>query len=246
MKVIFLDLDGTLLGDDYSSERARPVVEELLARGYEIVINTSKTRYEVEHYLMAWNLRSPFIVENGSAVYVPRNYLPLRTLNEFGVEREDYRVIELGRPYPEVREALDELAPRYGLKYYGNSTLDEVMSFTNIPENLAKLAMKREYSETIFRWKKTGFEVELEGRGFRVSRGTRFMNVTGETDKGRGAKTLLALYSAVGNVESYALGDGKNDFPLFEVVDNAFIVGNLSHPKARHISSIEELLEVIP
>jgi len=245
IRVIFLDLDGTLLGDDYSPGGARPILEELLERGYEVVVNTSKTRFEVEYYLKAWNLEEPFIVENGSAVYVPEGYFP------GGVEgnlpaKENYRVIELGRPYLEIRKALDGLSRRYGLKYYGNSSLEEVMAFTGLPEELARLAMMREYSETVFRWRRRGFEGELLERGFRVSRGTRFLSVTGDTDKGKAAKALLELYSRLGGVESYALGDGENDFPLFEVVDNAFIVGKLSHPKAKHISSIEELLEVIP
>ena len=246
IRVIFLDLDGTLLGDDYSPENARPVIEELLRRGYEVVVNTSKTRFEVEYYLKAWNIEKPFVVENGSAVYVPNNYFPPRVVSEFGAKRGKYRVGELGKPYPEIKRALDGLSRRYGLKYYGNSTLDEVKAFTGLPEELAKLAMKREYSETIFRWGKEGFEAELERVGLKVSRGTRFLNVTGNTDKGKGARALLELYSRLGEVESYALGDGENDFPLFEVVDNAFIVGKLSHPKAKHISSIEELLEVIP
>jgi len=246
MKVIFLDLDGTLLGENYSPEPAEPVIEELLARGYEVIINTSKTRSEVEYYLKSWDLEKPFIVENGSAVYIPENYFPREAIGEIGIPRGDYRIIELGRPYLEIKDALDELAPRYGLKYYGNSALEEVMAFTGLSRELAQLAMKREYSETVFRWKRAGFKRELETRGFRVIRGTRFLSVTGDTDKGKAAKALLAFYSLLGDVESYALGDGENDFPLFEVVENAFIVGNLSHPKAKHINSVEEFLEVIP
>ncbi|MEO2152689.1 MAG: mannosyl-3-phosphoglycerate phosphatase, partial [Thermococcus sp.] len=125
IRVIFLDLDGTLLGSDYSPERARLVIEELLGRGYEVVVNTSKTRYEVEYYLKAWGLEKPFVVENGSAVYVPTNYLSPKVVGEFGVKHGKYRVIELGKPYSEIKRALDGLSQRYGLKYYGNSTLDE-------------------------------------------------------------------------------------------------------------------------
>ncbi|WP_297074315.1 mannosyl-3-phosphoglycerate phosphatase [Thermococcus sp.] len=247
MRVIFLDLDGTLLGEDYSPEKAGPVISELTRRGYEIVINTSKTRFEVEYYLNAWGLEKPFITENGSAVYVPEDHFLEDVVGDVAnLCRGNHWVMELGRPYPEIKTALDEMAGEYGLKYYGNSTLEEVMAFTGLPEGLARLAMMREYSETIFRWKKPGFEGELLKIGLKTTRGTRFMGVTGNTDKGRGAKVLLSLYSSLGKVESYAVGDGENDFPLFDVVDKAFIVGDLSHPKATNISSIEELLEVIP
>ena len=244
MRVIFLDLDKTLLGDDYSPEPGKGVVRALVENGFEVVLNSSKTRLEQEYYRKAWGLKGPFIVENGSAVYVPRGHF-LAGTGRLGVERGDYFLIELGRPYAEIRVALDAISAEYGLKYYGNSSLEEVVDFTGLPKELARLAMVREYSETIFRWAKAGFEAELRGMGFGVSRGSRFINITGNTDKGRAAKALLELYSRVEPVESFAVGDGPNDFPLFDVVDHAYIVGTLEHPKAKNIGSIEELLGVV-
>ncbi len=243
IRVIFLDLDKTLLGDDYSPEPARPVIEALKKAGFEVVLNSSKTRAEQEYYRKAWKLEGPFIVENGSAVFVPKGYFPFPV---GGLEKGEYRVVELGERYERIIAVLEAIADEYGLKYYGNSSLDEVKAFTGLPEELARLAMLREYSETVFKWKKTGFEKVLERAGLKAVRGSRFVNVIGKTDKGAAAKALLELYSRLGDVESYAVGDGENDFPLLEVVDNAFIVGELTHPKAKHISSIEELLEVIP
>ena len=245
MRVMFLDLDKTLLGEDYSPEPGRGVVRALVENGFEVVLNSSKTRLEQEYYRRAWGLKGPFIVENGSAVYVPRGHFLARAGGDFGVGGGDYFLIELGRPYAEIRGALDAIGGEYGLKYYGNSSIEEVVDFTGLPKELARLAMAREYSETIFRWARGGFEAKLRGMGFRVSRGSRFINITGNTDKGRAAKALLELYSRVEPVESFAVGDGPNDFPLFDVVDHAYIVGTLEHPKAKNISSAEELLEVV-
>ncbi len=245
MKVIFLDLDKTLIGGDYSPEPGKGVVRALVEGGFEVVLNSSKTRFEQEYYREVWGLDSPFIVENGSAVYLPNTHFLVHVAGDFGLERENYRVIELGKSYSEIRAVLDSIRNKYGLKYYGNLSIDEVVEFTGLPRKLARLAMRREYSETVFQWLKRGFEAELEDRGFRVSRGSRFINITGDTDKGRAAKVLLDLYSSVEPVESFAVGDGPNDFPLFEVVDNAYIVGDLEHPKAKNISSVDELLEVV-
>lgn len=245
MRLIFLDLDKTLLGEDYSPEPGRKIVRALVEAGFEVVLNSSKTRAEQEYYRKAWNLSSPFIVENGSAVYIPEGYFPSDIVGNSGIKREDYHVIEFGMPYSEIRSALDELAGKYGLKYYGNSSLEEVVGFTGLPGGLARLAMKREYSETLFRWERRGFEAELEAEGFRVLQGSRFINVIGETDKGKAARELLGLYSLMEPVESFAAGDGPNDFPLFDVVDHAYLVGDLRHPKAKNISSVEEILGVI-
>jgi len=244
MKVIFLDLDRTLIGDDYSPEPAEKVIDELKRKGFRIVFNSSKTRAEQEYYRKALNVKEPFIVETGSAIYIPRKYFPF----PFNFTREggDYFVIELGERYEVIKKALDELSEKFGLKYYGNSGVEEVMNFTRLPRQLAELAMMREYSETIFRWKDEGFIEAIKSRGLRISKGSRFYNVHGDTDKGKAAHLLLHLYSRFfGDVEAYAVGDGLNDFPLFDIVKNAFIIGNLRHPNAVNINSMEELLEVI-
>ena len=117
------------------------------------------------------------------------------------------------------------------------------MEFTGLPRNLAELAVRREYSETIFQWEDEGFVSRLNN--LKVSRGSRFFNVHGNTDKGKAALILLSLYRKTGKVESYAVGDAPNDFPLLDVVDHAYLVGALAHPGAKNISSIEELKEVI-
>lgn len=242
MRVIFLDLDGTLLGDDYSPEPAEPIIRALLDAGFEVILNSSKTFAEQEHYRKAWRLRGPLVVENGSAIFIPDGYFPFEVP---GRRRGKYTVIELGERYDRIKTVLDKIAPEYGLKYYGNCTLGEVTSFTGLPENLARLAMMRDYSETIFAWKKSGFEESLSRAGLRVSRGSRFIGVTGSTDKGRAARELLRMYSRLGRVESYAVGDGENDLPLLEVVDHPFTVGTLRYRRGRNISSINELLEVV-
>ncbi|ASJ10118.1 mannosyl-3-phosphoglycerate phosphatase [Thermococcus sp. P6] len=242
MRVIFLDLDGTLLGDDYSPQPAGRVIKTLKNAGFEVVLNSSKTLAEQEYYRKAWGLEEPFIVENGSAIVIPESYFPFKVP---GRKAGGYVFIELGVDYGKVKATLDEIAGAYGLKYYGNCTLEEVMDFTGLPESLARLAMKRDYSETVFRWKSPVFIEELSRRGFRVSKGSRFVGVTGDTDKGRAAAVLLRLYSRLGRVESYAMGDGENDLPLLDVVDHPFLIGNLRHPGTKNISSVDELLEVI-
>ena len=244
MRVIFLDLDKTLIGEDYSPEPARAIVDELRRRGFRIVFNSSKTRAEQEYYRKALNVEDPFIVETGSAIYIPKKYFPFSF--NFTKEVGDYFVIELGERYEVIKNILDELSKKFGLKYYGNSSIEEVMEFTGLPRHLAELAMMREYSETIFRWKDEGFIEAVKSKGLKISKGSRFYNVHGNTNKGKAARILLLLYSKFfGDIETYAVGDGLNDFPLFEVVGKAFIIGNLKHPNAVNINSIEEVLEVI-
>ncbi|AAL80714.1 mannosyl-3-phosphoglycerate phosphatase [Pyrococcus furiosus DSM 3638] len=241
IRVIFLDLDKTLL-PEYDPEPAIPIVEELKKKGFEIVFNSSKTRAEQEYYREKLNVKGPFIVENGSAIYIPSNYFPFEVP---GVKRGEYMVLELGVKVEEIRKALKELEAEYGLKYYGNSTDEEIEKFTKLPKHLIPLAKDREYSETIFLWKREGWEKDLIRKGFKVTMGSRFYAVHGNSDKGKAAKLLLDLYKRVDEVESYAVGDGENDFPMFDVVDFAFLIGDLRHENAENVTSIKDVLKKI-
>ncbi len=241
-KVIFLDIDGTLIGDDYSPEPARNIIMWLKDNGFEIVFNSSKTWAEQEYYRKALNIRSPFIVENGSAIYVPEDYFPFEIS---APRRKSYYVLEFGERYHKIKSILEGISEEFGLKYYGNSTIKEIMSFTGLPKKLAMLAMIREYSETVFQWNNEGFISVLELNDLRVSKGSRFFNIHGRVDKGKAALVLISLYQKIGRVRTYAVGDAPNDFPLLDVVDNPYLVGHLTHPRAKNINSIEELREVV-
>lgn len=242
MKIIFLDLDKTLIGEDYSPEPAKKIVEFLKEREFKIIFNSSKTKAEQEYYRKALDISDPFIVETGSAVYIPKDDLPFNF--PFTRKERNYLVIELGVNYTIIKKALDEIRDEFGLKYYGNSSLEEVIKYTNLPRDLAKLAMQREYSETIFTWDTPSFEKELTKRELKISKGSRFYNVTGNTDKGKAAKLILNLYSQIEKVESYAVGDGQNDIPMLKVVDYPFTIG-LSYSGAKNIREITKLMEVI-
>ncbi len=57
--------------------------------------------------------------------------------------------------------------------------------------------------------------------------GGKFYSVIGKTDKGRAVKKLVELFKKeLGKVESIGVGDSPNDFPMLEVVDKPFLIGN--------------------
>ena len=79
MTIVFTDLDGTLLDDaNYSWEAARPALEELKRRGIPCVLVTSKTRAEVEFWRNRLGNTDPFVVENGAAVFIPKDIFPFK------------------------------------------------------------------------------------------------------------------------------------------------------------------------
>ncbi|MGB0624704.1 MAG: HAD-IIB family hydrolase, partial [Luminiphilus sp.] len=73
--VIYTDLDGTLLDHHtYSFAEALETVHALRDRGIPIVPCTSKTRAETAELMNAAGLSGPMIVENGAAIWVPKDW----------------------------------------------------------------------------------------------------------------------------------------------------------------------------
>jgi mannosyl-3-phosphoglycerate phosphatase len=228
MTVIFSDLDGTLLHvQRYSPEAAQPALVALKRRSIPLVLCTSKTRAEVEFWRKRLEIRDPFIVENGGALYIPDGYFPFAP--EGAVRREGYQVIELGAPYAELVEALEAAARESGCRVvsFHGMTVEEISARTLLPPEQAQLAKQREYDEP-FEIVGTGTHnllTAIERRGKRWTRGNRFYHITGETDKATAVKRLSTLYErAFPGVVTAGIGDSHNDAAFLDSVQVPVIV----------------------
>jgi mannosyl-3-phosphoglycerate synthase len=77
-KVVFTDLDGSLLHPlTYSYTQALDALRLLQEREIPIIFCSAKTRAEQEVYREELGVKAPFIVENGGAIFIPRDYFPL-------------------------------------------------------------------------------------------------------------------------------------------------------------------------
>lgn len=218
--VVFTDLDGTLLAlETYSCEEARPAVELLRSRGIPLVLCSSKTRAEIEHHRRELDLDDPFIVENGSAVFIPAG--------------QGFSVVELGLRAGEVRRRLDGLGAELGLdlRGYADLPLDEIVRRTGLDEEAARRASRREYSETLLRESFTPetldrLQAALAARGLYGAAGSRFVTVTGRgADKGQATRLLLERYRRRDpSLVAVGLGDGPNDAPMLAQVDLPYLV----------------------
>jgi mannosyl-3-phosphoglycerate phosphatase len=75
--ILFTDLDGTLLnGETYDYQAVLPALETLKQKGIPVIPVTSKTRAEVETLIQTVGITDPFVVENGSAIFIPRDTCP--------------------------------------------------------------------------------------------------------------------------------------------------------------------------
>ena len=240
--IIFTDLDGTLLNSEsYSYQAALPTLERLKQSGIPVIPVTSKTRQEVEQLRLGVGLQDPFVVENGSAIYIPRHQstfdLPA------GEDIDTYRVLQLGCNYVTARAGLKAIAQSIGrpLKGFGDWSVDQIVQLTGLSQPEAKKAKAREFTEPFMTPKNVTPEAlrdAVEDMGFKVVIGDRFSHlIGGEAGKGVAVHRLVALYGAKAQPQSpvvtIGLGNSPNDLDMLENVDYPVVLPGLSGPHPR-------------
>lgn len=225
-KVIFTDLDGTFLDDNYGFQKTKPIVSQLSASGCSVVFCSSKTKSEIEFYRRTVGIKEPFIAENGAAIFIPKNYFPFKydcTSTEY------HNTIKLGASYATLREKLAQIKQKTAAKIvgFGDMTHEQLANDAGLSLELAKLAKMREYDEPfrILDGDQKAVLHAIKGEGLHCTQGGRFFHLTGNTDKGKAVAVLKDLYSQMfTKLVTFGIGDGPNDLPMLKIVDNPFFI----------------------
>ncbi len=229
--IIFTDLDGTLLNDEYSFDSALPAITLIEKYKIPLVICSSKTRSEIEFYRAKLNNDHPFICENGGGVFIPIGYfgpnviIPAhhRALNS------QYDMITLGANYSKLREILIELQKEgFLIKGFGDISTEEISRRMGLSTEEAKMAQQRDFDEPFFYEDKEQKIVDLlnsiKQKGLNATKG-RIYHLLGQSDKGKAVSILTDLYKQkYGSVTTMGVGDSPNDIPMLEKVDIPIIV----------------------
>lgn len=229
--IIFTDLDGTLLDrQTYSAEACLDTIRKAQAANIPIIFCSSKTPQEQIHIRRQLGINDPFIVENGSALYLPEGFFarPIPSAKR----KDGHTVLDLGLPGAIIRMHLAGLQRRLGFPLKGMSRLelDEVMALTGLDAEAAKRCKARAYSETITAplndRQKDLLNKELDKLGLHMACGGKFHTVTSSSaDKGMAVWLLSEIFrSEWGPITSIGFGDSANDFPLLGRVDCPVLV----------------------
>ncbi|MFZ1028498.1 MAG: HAD-IIB family hydrolase [Limnoraphis robusta] len=238
MLLIFTDLDGTLLNsDDYGYEAALPVLKQLQDLNIPVIPVTSKTRSEVEVLREKIGLTDAFIVENGSAVFIPisqQNLASPQTQN-WG----DYDLMQFGFSYAESRQGLKAVAKALNqpLTGFADLTEAEIHQLTGLAPEDVKRAKDREFTEPFITPKNfTSLEIEqtVNQLGFQVVVGDRFSHLIGqEAGKGKAVQWLIQQYhnsQPEAEIITVGLGNSPNDLAMLEVVEIPIIIPGKKGP----------------
>lgn len=226
--LIFTDMDGSLLDHDtYSHLPADATLTELKARRVPIIPNTSKTYPELLQLNQELGLTSPFIVENGAAVFIPIGYFAEPPAE--AVEFEGYWVKEFTQLRAHWIEVLNQAGQSFESLYehFADMSIQRICESTGLSPEQAALAAERHFSEPVL-WhgdeaQRLAFINALEDAGAEPLTGGRFIHVSGNCNKGRALNWLTAEYQRQrgGEFCTLAIGDSHNDVAMLEVADVA-------------------------
>lgn len=230
-KVVFSDIDGTLIDEYYSYKRSQPVIQQLLDLKAHIVLCSSKTSAEIEYYRDKLCIQDPYISENGAAIFIPKGYF--KHNYQYNRRKGNFDVIELGLPYREIRCRLDRIMKKgaFDIVGFGGMAAQEIAEDSGLPIELALMAKQREYSEPfIF---KNGDEKVLyslvEEEGLSCTKGGRYYHLMGKHDKGKAVSILKKFYlEEYSSLQTFGVGDGPNDLPMLREVDKPFFIKEAS------------------
>jgi mannosyl-3-phosphoglycerate phosphatase family protein len=227
--IIFTDLDGTLLdASTYSFEKALPALGLIKRNKIPLILCSSKTRIEIEHYRKKLNNCHPFISENGGGIFIPSEYFPFQP-DIPGIKsslKEKYFVMTLGAAYTDLRAGIRTLQDEgFKIKGFGDMDAEEISRLSALSMAEAKMSQKRDFDEPfLFDGDRELLLKRITDLGLRYTQG-RFDHILGNSDKGKAVGILSELYRRkFGDIFTIALGDSLNDLSMLKAVDLPIIV----------------------
>ena len=237
-KIIFTDLDGSLLDSDYSFNDALPALELIKADSVPLVLCSSKTKMEIEFIRKKLKNSHPFISENGGGLFTPKGYFKFQIPNlpagrqgyKFQIKEDGkYLMIKLGADYAELRNALTELREEgFDITGFGDMSIKEIVKLTGLIPADAKRARQRYFDEPFVSHSKSkdvaNLKRRIRAKGFNYTQG-EFFHIMGGSDKGRAVNIIKRLYAKkYSKIVTIALGDSPNDIEMLQNVDYPVIV----------------------
>jgi mannosyl-3-phosphoglycerate phosphatase family protein len=232
-KIIFTDIDGTILDNTGEYGETPKLISSLIKNNIPVILCSAKTLAEQNRVRKQIGLTDPFIVENGGAIVIEKEYFDLsQIMKDYPVkERDGNYIIELGKPATKIREILNDIRKNFNISFRGvaDISIQELSNIAKLSTESAKEMAHREYGETILQIEKRDLDrltrIARE-RNLSLIHGGRFFDVTMGNDKGKAVEILVDLFKKKYdyNVTFFGVGDSENDASMLELMDHPLLV----------------------
>tara|TARA_Y100001978_G_scaffold9452_1_gene7854 strand:+ start:432 stop:1229 length:798 start_codon:yes stop_codon:yes gene_type:complete len=228
---IVSDVDGTLMDHFYDLTPAKETILWLQKLGIPIILCTSKTKSEVMMIRNDLNLKDPYIVENGGAIY-----------GEYS-DGKEWKMI-LGKSYTHLENTLNNLSEsiNFKLRPLNNLSDDEATNLTGLEGESLNLMRDRHWSMPFLNPPDT-FNNDLkrlcEIYDVEIFKGNRMSHLLSKnSNKGKAIKKLLNK-SKNPNVQIIGLGDSPNDLPLLKNSNYKIVISGIKGPNQLLINELK-------
>ena len=223
--LIFTGLNG-LLTDSfaYSTKPVLETLEQLKTNNIPVIFNSNKTFSELIEIRKIIENDQPFIIENGSAICVPKGYFK----SSESVDKIDgYAIYFLGDQYSLIIQKLHRIRNDGKLNFAGFYDWDkaEIAKKAGINQHLALLNQQRLCSEPIL-WHDTAakfetFKAELKKYNLTITPANNFFLITGKTSKASAMELLKEKYQQEykNKISSFALSGSEHDQDMLKQAD---------------------------
>jgi len=229
---IVSDVDGTLMDHFYDLTPAKETITWLQELGIPVILCTSKTKSEVKIIRDDLNLKDPYIVENGAAIY-----------GEYS-DGKEWEII-LGKSYTFLEKILNDLSENINYKLRPLNTLsdDEVINLTGLEGESLNLMRDRHWSMPFLNPPDT-YDEDLkrlcEIYEVNIFRGNRMSHLLSKnSNKGIAIKKLINKNNNL-NVQIIGLGDSPNDLPLLINSNYKVVISGRTGPNQLLLNQLKE------
>jgi len=229
---IVSDVDGTLMDHLYDLTPAKETISWLQKLGIPVILCTSKTKSEVKIIRNDLNLKDPYIVENGGAIY---GQYP---------GGQEWEII-LGKSYTILEKILNDLSESidFELRPLNKLSDEEATNLTGLKGESLNLMRDRHWSMPFLNPPDT-FDDDLkrlcEIYDVDIFKGNRMSHLLSKnSNKGIAIKKLLNKTKNL-NVKIIGLGDSPNDLPLLINSNYKIVISGIKGPNQLLLNELKE------
>ena len=227
------DVDGTLMDHSYDLTPAIETIRWLKKKKIPVILCTSKTASEVKVIRKDLNLKDPYIVENGGAIY-----------GEYP-NGDEWEII-LGDSYYSLEQVLNNISKKINYKLVPLNSLSDLESttLTGLTGKSLDLMRDRHWSMPFLNppeYLNEKLKIFCKQYHVDIFRGNRMSHLLSKNSNKGSAINALLEKSKNTNVKIIGIGDSPNDLPLLKSSDLKIVISGINGPNQKLLDDLKEI-----